>query len=257
MPMKLFLLCLTMTTVASARAQYTGLRFQSSETQTSLLELYTSEGCSSCPPAENWLSKLKRSPRLWKDFAPLALHVDYWDYLGWRDPWSAKQFSDRQRTYALQWSTDNIYTPGFVLDGQEWHNWSGRSDGPSANRKSTGVLTVNSTDTNHWAVTFAPTKAANGPYTIHAALLASGLISNVKAGENRGRRLEHDFVVLSLSQGALTYEAGIAQGNFIFAKRPGDASSQLALTAWVTLAGQLEPIQATGGWLEAKNAASN
>ena len=253
--MKLLLLCLSMTAIASMRGQ--SIRFQSSETQTSLLELYTSEGCSSCPPAENWLSKLKRSPRLWKDFAPLALHVDYWDYLGWRDPWAAKQFSDRQRTYASQWSTDNIYTPEFVLDGQEWRNWSGRSDGPSASRKATGVLTVLSIDTNHWAVTFAPTKAANGPYTIHAALLASGLISNVKAGENRGRRLEHDFVVLSLSQGVLTDAAGIAKGEFILARPPADTSSQLAVTAWVTQVGHLEPIQATGGWFETKTAASN
>jgi hypothetical protein len=174
-----------------------------------------------------------------------------------KDPWSARQFSDRQRTYASQWNSGNIYTPGFVLNGAEWRDWSALKDGPPARRKSTGVLTVNSTDTNRWAVTFAPTKAANGPYTIHAALLASGLISNVKAGENRGHRLEHDFVVLSLSQGALTDASGIAKGEFTLARPPGDASSQLALTACVTQAGQLEPIQATGGWLEAKTAASN
>ncbi len=56
------------------------VQFQSGATQTSLLELYTSEGCSSCPPAEAWLSRLKDSPKLWKDFVPVAFHVDYWDY---------------------------------------------------------------------------------------------------------------------------------------------------------------------------------
>src|SRR6266853_2095647 len=61
------------------------ITFQSSETQTTLIELYTSEGCSSCPPAETWLSRLKESPALWKDFVPLAFHVDYWDYFGWRE----------------------------------------------------------------------------------------------------------------------------------------------------------------------------
>src|SRR5689334_11142529 len=70
--------------------------FQSFETQTPLLELFTSEGCSSCPPAEKWLTGLKPSSGLWKDFVPVAFHVDYWDYLGWRDPWSSKTFTDRQ-----------------------------------------------------------------------------------------------------------------------------------------------------------------
>ena len=62
--------------------------FASTARQTSLLELYTSEGCSSCPPAEAWLSGLKDNPGLWRDFVPVAFHVDYWNYLGWRDKWS-------------------------------------------------------------------------------------------------------------------------------------------------------------------------
>src|SRR5262245_59617138 len=66
--------------------------FQSAEQQTSLMERYTSEGCSSCPPAEEWLTKPTDSPRLWKHFVPVAFHVDYWDYLGWRDPWGNKQY---------------------------------------------------------------------------------------------------------------------------------------------------------------------
>jgi hypothetical protein len=86
------------------------ITFQSSETQTSLLELYTSEGCSSCPPAESWLSRLKESPGLWKDFVPVAFHVDYWNYLGWRDPWSTKAFTDRQHAYARTWRSDSVYT---------------------------------------------------------------------------------------------------------------------------------------------------
>src|SRR5215470_17138375 len=100
------------------------LVFQSSENQVSLLELFTSEGCSSCPPAEKWVSGLKAAPGLWKQFVPVAFHVDYWDYLGWRDPWASKAFSDRQRAYAQVWGGDSIYAPGFVLNGQEWRAWS-------------------------------------------------------------------------------------------------------------------------------------
>ena len=107
---------------ADARAE--PIVFQSSESQVSLVELFTSEGCSSCPPAEKWLSDLKAAPGLWKHFVPVAFHVDYWDYLGWRDPWASKAFSDRQRAYAQLWRGDSIYTPGFVLNGQEWRSWS-------------------------------------------------------------------------------------------------------------------------------------
>ena len=99
------------------------ITFQSAEQQTALLELYTSEGCSSCPPAETWLSRLTDSPQLWRDFVPVAFHVNYWDYLGWRDPWAARQFSERQRNYAAKWRSDSIYTPEFVLNGKEWRDW--------------------------------------------------------------------------------------------------------------------------------------
>src|SRR5215467_12960255 len=76
------------------------IKFQSGTNRAALVELYTSEGCSSCPPAEEWLSQLKIDPRLWMDFVPVAFHVDYWVYLGWRDPFGTGSFSERQRAYA-------------------------------------------------------------------------------------------------------------------------------------------------------------
>ena len=196
--MRALLVCLSAMFVAAVNAQNTPLTFQSSGKQPALIELYTSEGCSSCPPAETWLSRLKESPGLWKDFVPLAFHVDYWDYLGWRDPWASKSFSDRQRAYAKQWRSNSIYTPGFVLNGKEWRDWSGRKDGPKSGDAKAGVLIVSSSDTNHWQVSFAPANTDGAGYEVHAALLAGGLSSDVKAGENRGRLLRHDFVVLTL-----------------------------------------------------------
>jgi uncharacterized protein DUF1223 len=77
--------------------------FQSGDAQTTLLEVDTSEGCSSCPPAEAWFSRLKESPKLWQDFVPVAFHVDYWDYLGWNDPFATKSHTKRQHGYATQW----------------------------------------------------------------------------------------------------------------------------------------------------------
>src|ERR1043166_4668155 len=102
-PRRSFFLVMFVFWLGVVNCQSAPLLFQSTQTQVSLLELYTSEGCSSCPSAENWLSHRKTSAGLWKDFVPLAWHVDYWDHLGWRDPWGSKSFSDRQRAYATQW----------------------------------------------------------------------------------------------------------------------------------------------------------
>ena len=233
----------------SVNAQTASVTFQSSEVQTALLELYTSEGCSSCPPAEAWLSRLKASPGLWKDFVPLAFHVDYWDYLGWRDPWAARAFSDRQRAYAEHWRSENVYTPGFVLNGKEWRDGAGRKDLPKFSGAKAGVLTVSSSDTNRWQVSFAPALVSGANYEIHAASLAGELISEVQAGENRGRRLNHDFAVLTVVKASLIRSGEIARGNFTLPVRQKTPESRLALAVWITQAGRLEPLQATGGWL--------
>src|SRR5882672_4017645 len=157
-------------------AQTNAFKFESPREQTALLELYTSEGCSSCPPAEAWLSGLKDSPRLWKDFAPVAFHVDYWNYLGWKDRWSDAAFAERQRAYAQLWHSANIYTPEFILNGKEWQNWfSGRS-GPKSGGVRNGVLTVTATGANRWSPSFAPEKMSQAHYEIHAALLAGDIV---------------------------------------------------------------------------------
>lgn len=89
--------------------------FKSSQRQTALVELYTSEGCSSCPPAESWLSGMKKASGLWSDFVPVAFHVEYWDNLGWRDKWSSKQSSDRQRDYAGVWGARTSTHPNLFI----------------------------------------------------------------------------------------------------------------------------------------------
>jgi len=96
-------------------------RFTSEPARVSLIELYTSEGCSSCPPAERWLGGLRSDPGLWKTFVPVAFHVDYWNRLGWPDRFSNRDFTQRQYAYAEGWSGGSVYTPCFVRDGAEWH----------------------------------------------------------------------------------------------------------------------------------------
>ena len=92
MGMRLFLLFVGLPILLSAAEPR---RFTSGSNQVHLIELFSSEGCSSCPPAEQWLGGLREAPGLWRDFVPVAFHVDYWDRLGWRDRFSSPSYSER------------------------------------------------------------------------------------------------------------------------------------------------------------------
>lgn len=218
--------------------------FESKPARTHLLELFTSEGCSSCPPAEAWLSKLKNEPRLWQDFVPIAFHVDYWDHLGWRDPFASKMWTARQYAYSAQWNSSSVYTPGFVLDGREWRN----TGVPGAAAEEPGVLRVAITNENTVTASFKASKGDSRPYEIHVARLGFALNINVKAGENSGRKLLHDFVVLGLNNEAM--QSGVKELRLPAESSKQAANSRNAIAAWVTQAGQIEPIQAVGGWLQ-------
>ena len=210
--------------------------FESSPQRTHLLELFTSEGCSSCPPAEAWLSKLKAEPRLWKNFVPLAFHVDYWDRLGWRDPFAAKEWTVRQYQYSAHWKSESVYTPGFVLDGREWLD---RSVPSTANEK-TGVLKLSIANQKIIAE-FVPSESGSKDLDVHVATLGFDLTTRITAGENNGRSLRQDFVVLSLTNQKMSdRKAEIALN-------PDPRAG--AIAAWVTASNQTEPIQAVGGWL--------
>ena len=241
-----FMLALVITAKGRAKQLF---KFESGSEQTALLELYTSEGCNSCPPAEEQLTQLRNSPRLWKDFVPVAFHVDYWNQLGWKDPWSTAEFSERQQSYAQAWHSGNVYTPCFILNGKEWHGWLTGRNGPPVSHQLAGILTVTSGDTNLWQASFFPEKPANTRYEIHATLLIGGISSDVKAGENKGRRLKHDFAAMYLVHFGMAASNGVVQGKFILDTPPFDSEKTLAIAVWVTRAGQLEPLQATGGWL--------
>src|SRR5205823_3564285 len=162
--MRLAIVSLLLGCAIAARAD--DLIFESGPQRVHLLELFTSEGCSSCPPAEAWFSKLKMEPRLWKDFVPLAFHVDYWDRLGWRDSFAAKEWTARQYQYAAGWKNDAVYTPGFALDGRESR---GRTI-PSSSTDKPGALKIRVAN-DKASAEFNP---ANGPakdVDLHVALL--------------------------------------------------------------------------------------
>ena len=229
------------------------VKFQSREGRhTSLVELYTSEGCSSCPPAEAWLSNLIASPQLWTEVVPVAFHVDYWDNLGWRDRFASAQWTARQRTYAANWGGDTVYTPGFVRDGREWRQWASSSNAaPLANAdKGDGVgqLTVVVKNGKNVRVVYHPFDGPAAARTVSVVLLGCDLNSKVKAGENRGRNLRHDFVALACQTKPLSADKTESVASFELPAPPEDAR-RLALAVWVEEPGRAGIQQATGGWL--------
>jgi hypothetical protein len=219
--------------------------FESGETQNSLIELFTSEGCSSCSPAEKWMSALKSSEDLWKKTVPVAFHVDYWDRLGWRDRFARPEFTSRQQRYAAAWGGDSVYTPGFVVNGKEWRSWFGGNVIPTLLTK-VGVLRVSLTDDGRLSATFVPETTQPQGLALNVALLGNDLESDVKRGENSGRKLRHDFVVLALSKFDMTKESDRWTASSDLPK-PSGPDKPSALAAWIMENGT--PIQATGGWL--------
>jgi hypothetical protein len=222
-------------------------QFESGPQQISLVELYTSEGCSSCPPAEAWLSRLKDNPGLWKQFVPIAFHVDYWDRLGWRDRFSSRQWTERQSRYAALWHADSVYTPAVVVNGREQRGWS-VANLSQPNEKSAGVLQVAGSDGKTFAIEFRPTNGTAGDWDVHLALLGSGISSRIGAGENSGRNLQHDFVVLGLRDATMQGDGEVRHASLTISAA-SEVGARLAVAIWVSARDRLAPIQATGGWL--------
>jgi hypothetical protein len=166
-----------------------------------LLELYTSEGCSSCPPADKWLSDLKPDT---KKIVPLAFHVDYWDYIGWKDKFSKTEYSDRQRKTAAFAGAGFVYTPQFVLSGRDFKgsDTSRINQAIAINQKlaSRANLSLDAITQVNGGITLQATAKAVNPADIKnadifVAIYENKLASQVNAGENNGRELKHDYVV--------------------------------------------------------------
>jgi len=95
---------------------------RSGSTPVVIVELYTSQGCSSCPPADRWLGGLRQ--RFGASVLPLSMHVAYWDYIGWKDPFARREFGARQRELTRANASPSVYTPGVFVQGRELPDWS-------------------------------------------------------------------------------------------------------------------------------------
>ena len=156
---------------------------QSPATRTPVVELYTSEGCSSCPPADRWLSGLKEAAAKGQVVAQ-AFHVSYWDYIGWVDRFASPAYTARQRELASRYG--NVYTPQLVRDGQDSRSYSLAAPSLPAGAN---IKLVRMADAVEAEV------VSSGAWSAYWTVTEHGHASKVTAGENAGESLQHDFVV--------------------------------------------------------------
>jgi len=211
-----------------------------------VVELFTSEGCSSCPPADALLKELSEQQKL-DDVQIVALeeHVDYWNHLGWRDPYSTAEFSERQIDYSHVFGTDGVYTPQMIVDGQHEFVGSRSLAAREAIRKAAGQpkaeieLLASATDTSRTPTFEVQIKSLNGiaprdATELWLAVTEKGLQTDVKAGENSGERLKHAAVVRSLRKIDTIREPAGYSRQFPAAIEPGWKKENLTVVVLLT-----------------------
>lgn len=188
-----------------------------------LVELFTSEGCSSCPPADALLATLlTEQPIPNAEIVPLELHVDYWDRLGWKDPFSSRGFSERQEAYSRSFGGAEMFTPQMVVDGRDHFVGSDRGEaiksiGAAAERPHLPltVTTRTTADSLRMAIDLPAASQADEHIDVLAAVTEDHLTSVVRRGENGGRTLKHVAVVRKMQTlGSLESQAFVAEGQW-------------------------------------------
>ena len=188
-------LALTLALTLAAMPVHPACTARSGSERPHLVELYTSEGCDSCPPAERWMSTLLKH----HDLIGLEFHVDYWDGTDWRDPFSDHAYTERQQALAKRGNRDQIYTPQIWLDGRVWPNWpKGSPPAPVDSAPPAIEVSAQLSSPLRVKVDADPGGEASA-YRLYAALSENGLTEHVRGGENRGKTLNHDSVVRALA----------------------------------------------------------
>jgi hypothetical protein len=221
---------------ASPATAYADCQAHSPNHSTAVIELYTSEGCDSCPPADRWLSSLSKQ-KLGDRAVALALHVDYWDRLGWKDRFGSAGFSQRQRAESARSGGEFVYTPQVLLQGRDFPQWQAGGAAfeqaiAAVNARSARAvldLVVHPREGNIVDVELSArvTDARERADAVIAlALVQSGLASDVKAGENAGKRLHYDHVVRQWRQAVALDSSGAGSGklSLVLPADPGPLS---------------------------------
>ena len=202
-----------------------------------VVELYTSEGCSSCPPADRWLSTLKPQDNV----LALSFHVNYWNHLGWRDPFATKETTARQYQLKDALGGKYVYTPQVVLNGRDHRDWNGQRASTLAGLPAAAAPALRLSRQGN--VVTAQIEATQGEtpseFAGYWAMLQDGVVSKVTRGENAGEDLRHDHVV-SLYQPVPTWTA--ARGGRAQLTLPSGSTQRVAFV--VTKPGLTQPVQA-------------
>jgi hypothetical protein len=202
-----FLFLLVMLVLVAGSVSVAASDLSSGGTTPVLVELFTSEGCSSCPPADRLLQDLDRQPVAGVQLIVLSEHVDYWNHIGWKDPFSSAFFSDRQSAYSNHFGLSGVYTPQMVVDGDtefvgsDSHRASLAAEKARSAEKLPIRISAISWEGAHTLrahVEAGPSASRNADvYVVVALNQASSMVS---AGENSGRHLTHVAVVQSLTK---------------------------------------------------------
>jgi hypothetical protein len=165
---------------------------KSAATLTPVIELYTSEGCSSCPPADAWLSQLKAAQKEGKVVAQ-AFHVNYWDYIGWKDRFAAPSYTQRQRELSARTNLNSIYTPQLAKNGLTIRDYGSPTALIAANEPAKASISLSQLEANRFE---AKVEVMLGTaWSAYFTVTEHDHISRVNAGENKGETLKNDFVV--------------------------------------------------------------
>jgi hypothetical protein len=238
--MRLALLLALAALVAPAQAAQCQAR--SGPHTTALVELYTSEGCDSCPPADRWLQGLAGRGLAPQRVVPLSLHVNYWDYIGWKDPYAQQRFSDRQRKLAQVMRARIVYTPQVMLQGQDFRRWGSSGAFEEAlvriNARPPGAsiaLGLGGGQRDSLAVEVRAQlldRRQEADAGLYLATYENKLVSRVAAGENRGRTLAHDYVVFEWL-GPIAFVEGLIDERRALPLLPGAAPAHSGVAAFV------------------------
>ncbi len=209
-----------------------------------LVELFTSEGCSSCPPADAFLQRLDRQPIAGADMIVLGEHVDYWNHIGWKDPYSARFFSDRQGVYARRLGLESVYTPQMVVDGTNEFVGSDAAladkafakalNRPKISIRLSSVSLAAPNDLSaHLETGLLPAPFGLGEVHVYVAVAVNHAESHVSHGENAGRTLVHVAVARSIVRVGTLRAGQVFSQDVRLKLDPGSESSNLRLIAFV------------------------
>lgn len=226
-------LCALLPAATLAQSAASSCSAQSGAQPPAVVELYTSEGCSSCPPADKWASTLKGR----SDVLTLAFHVNYWDRLGWPDRFANAATTERQHLLQRTMGSAYVYTPQVVLNGRDLRGWSGAS----LQRLPASPINLALAREGN---TVRATVGAAGSQRLAGfwAVLEDGHTSRVKSGENAGETLAHDHVV-TLYQPVAEWSAG-AQSQSFTLDLPAATSKSRRIAFVVTDQSGARPLQA-------------